>query len=846
MNNIKKEVYKNSDVEKDSFYLEIKELDQLTLKKAGEELVKLGFTVWPFRIIEKEDGSFSKVPMNKPLLKNSYNKLEEGETAPAFSDMRMWNYGDGIAIMNGVEWDNREIYVATIDVDDPNIVDDVISLMPDTYTEKTPSGGCHLLFLSKEKPETIKINKEDKGEIIGLRAKGWTVIYPSRGYEVYGEEKPVKVVDDINGLFQRLLRDLGLYEPPDEKMGEYDETILERILSDAKIKYKDMGDRIDCKCPFHSPDEHPSFTIYLNKEKERMIYVDFHNDDKGDLKKLIGKLIDAGRLGEKWRAEIEKMTTVYYEKIPDSLNPLIEKIARETRIYKAVETIKRLKTPRFHDISEDVVSGIVNGLNFVIVEYNDEDTGELYYISKDKTIQPAHKLIEAIESRIFSVNGYDNREFGNRITRLIRGRTAHRITPNSINPRGYLPLKDGVLRLDDLRKISYKEALKESVVFTRKLPWKYDEKTIEGIKEGEFTIENTRFNDFLKRFYQPDQDILEGVIGHILAKEAHMKRPLLFIVGERNTGKSTLKNIIERVLRGYVSSLSLSQLHHRFALPELKWVNIQSERPDREVDAELIKRLTGGESITVEEKFKPPYSRRVTTTFLFMVNKLPVFKQDDDALYSRIWIIHTQNPLKPGEKDSKYVDKLIEEEGELIFYWMINCYWKARKEDYNIPHDIETVKELLTEAKTNVKRFYKENIEWINSKEEIKAIELHDKYIEWCKEGDEETEGRNTFYMHIAEHTPLIRIKKKKMVYFKVPNKNIIKPLKDEKEEEEELREKAANPENPGALEAAEELAIRGMKEELEYRDYTEEKLRELALAGDEKARKELQKRILK
>jgi len=215
--------------------------------------------------------------------------FNERQTEEEFNALP-WEEANQFAVLCGKKAKNG-LYLGAIDIDVKNLPAEVaekaLTIMrsfPTTQTEKTPSGGYHLVFWSVKPVKTISQYHNVCGvELIGEGKL--CIMYPSEGYFKVNDNLPSEV-DDLTGLFFEVLAEHGII--PQKAADEPDE-LLERWLRQikAKLKVKSEGARyISCSCPFHPPDRHPSFAI----NKQRYYAVDYHTGEVYNLKELAEKL----------------------------------------------------------------------------------------------------------------------------------------------------------------------------------------------------------------------------------------------------------------------------------------------------------------------------------------------------------------------------------------------------------------------------------------------------------------------------------------------------------------------------------------------------------------------------
>lgn len=472
--------------------------------------------------------------------------------------------------------------------------------------------------------------------------------------------------------------------------------------------------------------------------------------------------------------ELGKGLDVKYQIMGDRWDKILSTIANHEKIKELTLKLEGKHKPTLGEVINPLAVAITENIKFVNVKRG--ETIESYYIDPETGYigGPTKQVIEIITKRLLTVYGYSNTNLLKELESTIRAYTPENrnIEAGNLLPRGLTPLQDSIIVHDTLEAFDFNEALDKGIVFYEPLPknFKYRDDLIRRIKAGNFNLEKEapNFYKFLKRFFDDDnRRLLELTLGWVLAHQ-QTKRPLAFVIGPRDTGKSTLKEILTGVLgnRRAVTT-SLESLHSRFGLIHLPlaWVVLSSEKPKNIIQSERMKRLTGGETEQIEEKHKTPYQAIIRALFMFFMNELPRIDGIDEALAGRIIIINTQNPLGDDEKDQEYVKKIIEKEGEAIFYWLLNCYHELKKEKFIIPTDVRMIMDLLKRAKTNIIGF-KEDMLIEDPEAEVKATEIYESYTKWCLENDHEALGRNTMYQHLTTYTQAVRKTVHKTLYF--------------------------------------------------------------------------------
>lgn len=147
------------------------EMDRI--KDSARKYFDLGLNVVPVK---------GKIPLLEwKLLQTNRQTPKEFEDLP-------WSKADGFALIGGSQRSDG-LYICAIDLDVKNVPTEafekgqtIVKELPRTQTERTPSGGLHLIYLSTEKPRTISAFHQSAAlELLGENKL--IVMAPSRGYE---------------------------------------------------------------------------------------------------------------------------------------------------------------------------------------------------------------------------------------------------------------------------------------------------------------------------------------------------------------------------------------------------------------------------------------------------------------------------------------------------------------------------------------------------------------------------------------------------------------------------------------------------------------------------------------
>jgi P4 family phage/plasmid primase-like protien len=178
---------------------------------------------------------------------------------------------------------------------------------------------------------------------------------------------------------------------------------------------------------------------------------------------------------------------------------------------------------------------------------------------------------------------------------------------------------------------------------------------------------------------QKDKDMLQFWSGMVLLGINPFHK-IMLIQGVAGSGKSTLINIIEKII-GHVNvaTLSTMRLEERFELSEFFGKTLLVGKDVGEdflstKSSHMLKSLSGDSGLKAEVKFVQarvrlggPFNIALTTNLNLRVR----LAGDADAWARRLWILQFKEAVPEKDRKPNYDDHLIEREGECILYWML-------------------------------------------------------------------------------------------------------------------------------------------------------------------------------
>ena len=148
-------------------------------------------------------------------------------------------------------------------------------------------------------------------------------------------------------------------------------------------------------------------------------------------------------------------------------------------------------------------------------------------------------------------------------------------------------------------------------------------------------------------------------------------KKMLILVGEGNTGKSVLRTLVIRLLgEESCATIDIKRLQERFGTYQLylKRLAGSGEMSNLELaDLNVIKELTGGDTVMAEQKGKDGFTFLYRGLLWFNANVLPLFRGDrGEHVYERFMIVRCNNIIPEEKRDPHLVEKLLRERDVIV------------------------------------------------------------------------------------------------------------------------------------------------------------------------------------
>jgi len=230
--------------------------------------------------------------------------------------------------------------------------------------------------------------------------------------------------------------------------------------------------------------------------------------------------------------------------------------------------------------------------------------------------------------------------------------------------------------------------------------------------------------DFLRVVTCGDRDLagyLQIIAGQAAIGKVFVEN-LVIAHGGGHNGKSTLFNVLAKVLGGYSGSLSAETLTtncRKNKSPEYaelrgKRLVIAAELEEgQRLDTAIVKKLCSTDRIQAEKKYKDPFSFEPSHTTVLYTNHLPKVGTTDAGTWRRLQVIPFNAKIEGGGEIKNYAEYLFEHAGPAILQWVIDGAARFIRAGYKVepPQAVRAAVEQYREANDWLQIFIDEKCE---------------------------------------------------------------------------------------------------------------------------------------
>lgn len=271
--------------------------------------------------------------------------------------------------------------------------------------------------------------------------------------------------------------------------------------------------------------------------------------------------------------------------------------------------------------------------------------------------------------------------------------------------------------------------------------------------------------DFLTTIWPDDPEsvaLLQEYLGYVLSGRTDMQKMLL-LIGPTRSGKGTIARMLtELVGRLHVAGPTMASLGTNFGLSPLlgKPLAIISDARLGDTPAhtvvERLLSITGEDMLTVDRKFRDPWSGKLPTRFVVLSNELPKFRDASGAIANRLLILQMKTTFL-GRED-RTLDNRLRAELPAILLWALEGLDRlTARGRFTVPDSSRDSATLMMDLASPVSAFVRECCQR-GPTESAPVDDVYDAWKHWAEDNGHQSGAKSTFGRNLRSVVPEIKI----------------------------------------------------------------------------------------
>lgn len=260
-----------------------------------------------------------------------------------------------------------------------------------------------------------------------------------------------------------------------------------------------------------------------------------------------------------------------------------------------------------------------------------------------------------------------------------------------------------------------------------------------------------KWDRFLETVFAGDQDLiayLQRMVGYMLTGDVG-EQVFWMAHGDGSNGKSTFVEVLQEVFGDFATTLSTESLlstrngrgaadHTADLIPlvDARLAVTSEAGPNRALDLALVKRLTGGDTISARRLYGEAFTFRPTHKLIVLTNTRPHIEEHDHAIWRRIQVLPFTVRIPAAEVVPDLGRQLAKERSGILRWAVAGCLeWQQRGLDP--PAAIRVASDRYRQDEDPLGRFLSECCE-LEPSATTASQAIHDAYASWANaEGEE-------------------------------------------------------------------------------------------------------------
>jgi putative DNA primase/helicase len=264
-----------------------------------------------------------------------------------------------------------------------------------------------------------------------------------------------------------------------------------------------------------------------------------------------------------------------------------------------------------------------------------------------------------------------------------------------------------------------------------------------------------RWKEALSLIFAGDQDLIAYVqraLGYSLTGDTG-EHCLFLCYGTGRNGKNTVLDTVRTILEDYATVasprtfLATGQNEHPTMLADLvgrRFVPTSEVEEGERLAESLVKRVTGDRTLKARFMRQDPFEFPVLFKLWMLANCKPEIRGRDEGIWSRIRIIPFDVFIPADQRIRNLSDILVREEGPGILRWLVEGCLEWQRSGLSEPQRVKDAVGSYRSEQDVIGNFLGEccishlHNEVLREKARVRARDLYDRYVDWCKENREE------------------------------------------------------------------------------------------------------------
>ena len=257
-------------------------------------------------------------------------------------------------------------------------------------------------------------------------------------------------------------------------------------------------------------------------------------------------------------------------------------------------------------------------------------------------------------------------------------------------------------------------------------------------------------------------DALQEMMGYILGGDTRQQKMFL-VIGPKRAGKGTIARVLTGLLGAHnVAAPTLASLSTNFGLSPLigKPLGLISDarlsgRSDGNIVVERLLSVSGEDSLTIDRKYREPWTGRLPTRFVVMTNELPRLTDSSGALASR-FIVFVLTKSFYGRENCELTNELLSE-APAIFNWALEGLNRLNARGFSVcPESGKAAIQDLEDLSSPISAFVRD-VCVVGSEYRVEVNALWSAWKTWCENDNRNPGTKAVFGRDLHAAVPIVR-----------------------------------------------------------------------------------------